>query len=272
VPTYLVPDVYIEEVSLGVRPIQAVGTSTPGFVGEAPNGDGRLNEIVSVTNWSQFVKEFVGDGGESTPLSHAVYGFFQNGGGRCFVVNVGRGQPIVGDGRRRAGLDLLEQVDEIGIVAAPGYTDPAAYDAIIAHCEKLKDRVAILDAPRDVEDISLLTEVAVAATPGGKEKGSGEASGGRRGLRPRQSDDGYGAFYVPWLVVRDPLQPSILATVPPHPRRAGRAESKRRQLHSLLCRRRLSRLGGADHRQPEQPVALPQRPPALVDDRRIDRR
>lgn len=227
-PTYLAPDVYIEEVAGGARPIQAVGTSTAGFVGEAPDAGARLNEAVAINNWSQFVREFVPEGSTSTNLSHAVYGFFQNGGSRCYVVNVGKGA-ITGTGRKRAGMDILEQVDEIAIVAAPGYTDPASYDAVIGHCENMKDRVGILDAPIDVSDISALTRVGSAkATPSKSSAKSGEegkAEAGSaapiaEGLRPRQSDGGYAAFYFPWIVVRDPLS-GDLVNVPPSGHLAG---------------------------------------------------
>jgi uncharacterized protein len=227
--TYLAPDIYIEEVSGGARPIQAVGTSTVGFVGEAPDGKAHVNEAIAINNWSQFTRQFAPENSRSTPLSHAVFGFFQNGGSRCYVVNVGRGQPISGGGRKRAGLDVLEQVDEVAIVAAPGYTDAASYDAIISHCERLKDRVAILDAPENVPAISQLTQVA--ATPARRsakeEKEEGEAADGGEaqpsgsGLRPRQSDGGYGAFYFPWLVVRDPFAPEEIVNVPPSGHLAG---------------------------------------------------
>src|SRR5213594_4431362 len=106
--TYLAPGIYMEEVSTGPRPIQAVGTSTAGFVGEAPAGKAYLNEARAINNWSQFVKEFVSEGSASTSLSHAVYGFFLNGGRRCYVVNVGPGQPIAGGGGERTGLDVLQ--------------------------------------------------------------------------------------------------------------------------------------------------------------------
>lgn len=210
--TYMAPDIYIEEVPGGARPIQAVGTSTAAFVGKAPQASARVNEVVAVNNWSQFVREFVAEGSQSTPLSHAVYGYFQNGGGRCFVVNVGEGSSIVGSGRKRAGLDLLEQVDEVAIVAAPGYTDAAAYEAILAHCEKLKDRVGILESPENVTDVRLLSQVATVAK-------EGAAAGG--GLRPRQSPGGYAAFYFPWIVARDPLAPDNLVTMPPAGHLAG---------------------------------------------------
>src|SRR4051812_21862994 len=108
-PSYLTPGIYVEEVAGGARPIQTVGTSTAGFVGAAPKADARVNEAVAINNWAQFVREYIGEGPgapPSTALSHAVYGFFQNGGGRCYVVNVGdESQSIAGGGTSRSGLD-----------------------------------------------------------------------------------------------------------------------------------------------------------------------
>lgn len=218
-PTYMAPDVYIEEVAGGARPIQAVGTSTAGFVGRAPDAAARLNEAAPISNWSQFVREFAPEGTASTPLSHAVFGFFQNGGGRCYVVNVGDG-PIAGGGRTRAGLDVLEQIDEIAIVAAPGYTDAAAYDAVIGHCEKLHDRVGILDAPEVVDNVMQLTQAAVTSAPSrsGKQE---QATPAPAGLRPRQSDGGFAALYFPWITVRDPLGAGELVNAPPSGHIAG---------------------------------------------------
>ncbi len=56
-PTYLTPGIYIEEISTGPRPIEAVGTSTAAFIGVAPNPEARPHEAVAINNWSQFVKE-----------------------------------------------------------------------------------------------------------------------------------------------------------------------------------------------------------------------
>src|SRR6266496_4043867 len=103
-PTYLTPGIYVEEISTGPRPIEAVGTSTAGFVGVAPDPNARPHEAVAINNWSQFVKEFTPAGGASTPLAQAVFGFFQNGGGRCYVVNVGPDKALVGDGYARKGI------------------------------------------------------------------------------------------------------------------------------------------------------------------------
>ena len=101
--SYLSPGVYVEEVDRGSKPIEAVGTNTVGFLGESTKGP--LNEAVLITNWSQFVKTF-GDFTQSDHLAHAVYGFFNNGGSRCFVVNVGAPasleiEPAGGRRRRR---------------------------------------------------------------------------------------------------------------------------------------------------------------------------
>src|SRR6187402_274255 len=85
--SYLSPGVYVEEVDRGSKPIEAVGTNTVGFLGESAKGP--LNEAVLITNWSQFVKTFGDFKDCSEHLAHSVYGFFNNGGSRCFIVNVG---------------------------------------------------------------------------------------------------------------------------------------------------------------------------------------
>jgi hypothetical protein len=224
VPQYYAPGVYVEEISSGPRPIQAVGTSTAAFIGEAPRADLPEASVArAINNWSEFVRDFVAEGSASTALSHAVYGFFLNGGRRCYVVNVSKGQAIVGDTRRRRGLQLLEAVDEVAIVAAPGYTDAASYDALLSHCESLKDRVAILDPPREFQSIAQLTEVALPPEPTerkpARDTAAAAAAGGASaaapaGLRPRQSDDGYGAFYFPNIMVRDPLGERLVEISP----------------------------------------------------------
>src|SRR3712207_5649089 len=102
-PEYLAPGVYIEEVDTGPRPIEGIGTSTAAFVGFAPAGPANRPQLI--TNWSQYTRMFglalrapqPGESEEDLPrdphmpdayLSHAVYGFFQNGGSRCWVTRV----------------------------------------------------------------------------------------------------------------------------------------------------------------------------------------
>ena len=89
-PNYLSPGVYVEEVEAGSRPIEGVGTATAAFVGLAAAGP--TNAPTLITNWAQFVNTF-GDFQEGSYLAHAVYGFFLNGGGSCYVVRVGGDAP-----------------------------------------------------------------------------------------------------------------------------------------------------------------------------------
>jgi hypothetical protein len=228
--SYLTPGVYIEELQLGPHTIEGVGTSTAGFVGVAPNAEAHVNEAIAINNWSQFLREYAPPGSVSTPLSHAVFGFFQNGGQFCYVVNVGADGALTGDASGRKGLDVLETVDSVAIVAAPGYTDPASYDALLTHCEKLKDRVAILDPAPEFTSLDAFTKVATVTLPvthaarrRGRDTESEEAPepGGTGGLGSRPSDGGYGALYVPSIVVQDPLDPRVRVVVAPSGHIAG---------------------------------------------------
>jgi uncharacterized protein len=223
---YQSPGVYVEEVDSGTRPIEAVGTSTAGFAGAAPIADAHLDEAYAINNWAQFEREYIGESKSSTPLANAVYGFFLNGGSRCYIANTGKG-PISGKGR---GLDALGKIDEIAIIAAPGMTDADSYMALLDSAESLKDRVAILDGPEKAVDVASLTRAA--SVPGSSAPGPGAGSG-KDGTAPagppkdagnalgaRESDGGYGAYYFPWLRVRDAVTDALIS-VPPSGHMAG---------------------------------------------------
>jgi uncharacterized protein len=82
-------------------------------------------------------------------LAHGVYGFFNNGGTRCYVMRYAPGQdpnplqPL----EDPLHLTPLEPIDEISLVAAPGITNVIVQNNIIDHCANMADRFAILDAP-----------------------------------------------------------------------------------------------------------------------------
>lgn len=207
-PEYLSPGVYVEEVESGARPIEAVGTSTAGFVGQAPRSDAHVNEAVAVTNWTQFRSMFVGETDTSTPLAQAILGFFLNGGARAYVVNTGTDEAITGRGK---GLNVLEKIDNVSLIAAPGKIDAKSYDALLTSAETTGDRFAILDSALHVQDFNKLTQVATAKPTKrsggaeGAEPDPGEPAGG---LRARQSDQGYGAQIACGIVTRDALDPT----------------------------------------------------------------
>lgn len=87
---YLRPDVYVEEVNTGEKPITSTATSIGAFVGVTARG--QVGKAIQVTSWTDFVNKFAK--GMATPflrssdLAHAVYGFYQNGGSICYVTRV----------------------------------------------------------------------------------------------------------------------------------------------------------------------------------------
>lgn len=94
-PNYLSPGVYMEEVDRGTKPIEAVGTAVAAFIGYTERAETTKNgEKISlvgkaqlVTNWSQYQQYFGGFiKGAYTP--DAVYGYFANGGGICYIVSI----------------------------------------------------------------------------------------------------------------------------------------------------------------------------------------
>ena len=97
---YLAPGVYVEEVKQGSRPLQGVATSVAGFVGftEDIRGGAELFKPTLVTSWNEYLQKFArsrSDGftdfGAYLPFS--VYGWFLNGGGRCWITSLGTQLP-----------------------------------------------------------------------------------------------------------------------------------------------------------------------------------
>jgi phage tail sheath protein FI len=94
-PEYLAPGVYVEEISTGPKPIEGVSTSVAGFVGPTERGP---EDIQYVTSWLAYQRWYGGHlGADRSFMSYAVQGFFDNGGQRCFV-----GRVMKGDGANRA--------------------------------------------------------------------------------------------------------------------------------------------------------------------------
>ncbi|MEM7077151.1 MAG: phage tail sheath subtilisin-like domain-containing protein [Pseudomonadota bacterium] len=210
------PGVYSTEVDSQNRTVQGAGTSVVGFVGSAPKAP--LNQAIACNSWTQFVERAVGEVDEktkSTDLIRAVYGFYQNGGRRCFVVNVGDKGALTGGAGKKAGLDCLD-MDEIALIAAPGRTDPLAHDAIITFCEKREDKFGILDLPSG-DDVTLEHLAKAVELTAGKD-GEMTPSGG---ARARQSERGYAGCYFPNLLCRDPIHPKQIVSTPPSGAIAG---------------------------------------------------
>lgn len=82
---YLSPGVYMEEVSTGAKPLEAVSTSTAGFVIRTEKG--KLNIPTFVTSWKQFERQF-GRYWNNAYGAYSIYSFFENGGRRAYIVRI----------------------------------------------------------------------------------------------------------------------------------------------------------------------------------------
>ena len=93
---YKVPGVPIIEVSSGPRPIEGVSTAIAGFVGftEDIRNGAQIGKAMLVTNWTQYCNYFARPNSDGFTnfdayLPFAVSGYFDNGGGSCYVMSIG---------------------------------------------------------------------------------------------------------------------------------------------------------------------------------------
>jgi len=141
-----------------------------------------------------------GDERRETLLGQAVHAWFANGGGRCVVVRV---EDL---GALADGLSALETADDVTIVAAPdvaGQSGPggldvlrAGYFALAAHCERMLNRLAILDPPPELDPQGIL-----------------------EWSRSTGLDTRLAALYYPWIGVLGPDGRSV--SIPPSGHIAG---------------------------------------------------
>lgn len=95
-----------------------------------------------------------------------------------------------GGAGKRTGIQSFLDNDNVSIMAVPGVTDPNVQLMLVAHCENLGSRFAVLDMPREakkLDDIMAHRDI---------------------------FDTNYAALYHPWLQVFDPLDKKNIA-IPP---------------------------------------------------------
>ena len=180
------PDPTFDPTNAASKPFKFVDFTVPAAA----------KQPVLITNWSQFTRTFGNLVGDSTlttstgtpavdpgyqQLAQAVYGFFNNGGSRCYVARVTVDTDI------DAVLSAFATIDEIALVCAPGLESDAVRAKIVAHCAATADRFAILDGPEFEQDLTTLTRIASATPPG---------------VMPAKTD--LAAWYYPWITVFDP--------------------------------------------------------------------
>ena len=96
----------------------------------------------------------------------------------------------------RTGIQAFLDNDSVSILAAPGITDPNVQLTLVAQCENLGSRFAVLDMPRDAKKVQDLIN--------------------HRDI----FDSTYAAMYHPWLTAFDPLDRKNIA-IPPSGSVAG---------------------------------------------------
>jgi phage tail sheath protein FI len=109
---YLSPRVYVQEIQIGVKPIEGVSTSIVGFLGETERGPSKPK---LVTSWLEYQRAFGGYFGAKQYLPYAVEGFFRNGGHSCYIGRIVKSNTVTASLTLKAtdGMEAL-RVEAIG--------------------------------------------------------------------------------------------------------------------------------------------------------------
>ncbi len=151
---FVTPGVYRQEV-LPTPPAE-LRTGVPAFLGYA-SGMAAVNTPVALASSADFIARFGGPMAGSY-LANAVGGFFSNGGTLCYAVRLD--DLTAPEIALQIGLDSISSLDTIDLIAAPDimrYRQPGnlkpdpgqvtiMQSALIAHCQLMGDRFAILDS------------------------------------------------------------------------------------------------------------------------------
>lgn len=122
----------------------------------------------------------------------AVYSISLSGGSNGSVSSITAADFIGQDfgAGKRTGIQSFLDNDMVSIMAVPGVTDANVQLMLVAHCENLGSRFAVLDIPQDAKKVQDLIA--------------------HRDI----FDSNYAALYHPWLIVFDPLDKKNIA-IPP---------------------------------------------------------
>ncbi|MBE6902636.1 MAG: phage tail sheath family protein [Ruminococcaceae bacterium] len=91
---------------------------------------------------------------------------------------------------KRSGIQAFIENSDVSLMAVPGITIPEVQMSLIAHCENLKSRFAVLDMPKDRKKTDELLEYR------------------------NMFDSNYAAFYHPWIQIFDPLSKKNIIAPP----------------------------------------------------------
>lgn len=110
-----------------------------------------------------------------------IFGLFDGSDGDVTTVTAAEYKGVDDGPGKRTGIQAFLENDQVSIMAVPGNVDPNVQLALVAHCESLKSRFAVLDMPKDAAKVDDV-------------------------LKHRDMfDSDYAALYHPWLEAFDPL-------------------------------------------------------------------
>ncbi len=217
------PGVYVQEISLFPPSVAEVATAVPAFIGYTKKaekkGEDLTNKPTKISSLLEYRELFGGayeidriDVEVNESNNYAVTSiditnrfylydslrlFFDNGGGKCYIVSVGDYSATIENGDEadpaanpglRVGLKAVEKVDEPTILLFPDATLLATeshfytlQQLALSQCAKLQDRVAVFDLYEGDVTQELDTSV----------------EGFRKGIGINNLK--YGAAYAPWL-------------------------------------------------------------------------
>ncbi|MBU0487555.1 MAG: phage tail protein [Bacteroidetes bacterium] len=188
---YKTPGVYVEEISTLPPSAGQVPTAIPAFIGYTEradkNGKSLINVPTHITSLLEFRELFGGayrpekifvnlddkNGIRSIELEKRYFMydnmrmFFSNGGGQCFIVSVGTYGEDIDKDKLASGVDACLKQDLPTMLVCPDAVLLAKKDdcytiqqQMLAQCNKLQDRVSVLDVfdgykDRSDEDVVL---------------------------------------------------------------------------------------------------------------------
>lgn len=171
----------------------SLNTNTPDYISQklakselavvavsAPEKPVSLYELITgnKTGGEVVINLFGGSNGSASALSAADYIGEDKGPGE------------------RTGIQSFIDNNDVSIMAVPGITDASVQMSLIAHCENLGSRFAILDVPKDMKSVNDIVD--------------------HRNI----FDSASAAMYHPWIKVFDPLTKNT-AAIPPSGSVAG---------------------------------------------------
>ena len=101
--------------------------------------------------------------------------------GTMDAVNAGTFNGVDNGPGKRTGIEAFLEISDVSIMAVPGITDANVQAKLIAHCEGLTNRFAVLDAPLKATSVEELN------------------------THKSAYDTSYAALYAPWVQAYDPL-------------------------------------------------------------------